>query len=98
MPLRDTSRYNLKIEGEPKEVEEIRKKIVESFDELEFVDEGHKYFLHSEELTSVSNITHLFSPEFNDEEQAIKYAEKHGETPQYWLDKWKYTSLKATTT
>jgi hypothetical protein len=98
MPLRDTSRYNLKIEGEPKEVEEIRKKIVESFDELEFVDEGHKYFLHGEELTSVSNITHLFSPEFNDEEQAIKYAEKHGETPQYWLDKWKYTSLKATTT
>ena len=103
MPLRDTGKYNLTIKDEPKEVNKIRKKIIKSFDSLEFVDEGHKYFLHhddgtSEELTSVSNITHLFSEPFNDEEMAEKYAAKHGETKEYWLDKWKYNSLKATTT
>ena len=103
MPLRDTGKYDLKIKGEPKEVTEIRKKIIESFDNLEFVDEGHKYFLHRddgtvEELTSVSNISHLFQEEFNTEERSADYAKKHGETPEYWADKWKFNSLKATTT
>ena len=88
----------IRINGEPPEVAEIRDKILTTFNELVFVEEGHKYYLRGEELESVSNITHMFKEEFDTEEQAIKYALKHGETPEYWKDKWKYNSLKATTT
>lgn len=35
----------LKVKGEPKEVTEIRNKILETFNELVFVEDGHKYFL-----------------------------------------------------
>lgn len=98
MPLRDQSHYDIKVKGEPKEVTEIRKKILSAFDGLEFIDEGHKYYLNGIELTSVSNIAAMFESEFNTEEKAIAYAEKNGETPEYWIDKWKFTNLKATVT
>ena len=86
------------VEGEPKEVTKIRNKILKEFSDLEFIEDGHKYFLNGVQLPSVSEVTHKFCAfPFNDKEQAEKYAEKHGETAQYWLDKWRFTSLKATT-
>ena len=88
----------LKIDGEPKEVTKIRNKILKEFNDLEFIEDGHKYFLNGEQLPSVSEITHRFCQyPFDEQAQAVKYAEKHGETPQYWLDQWKFKSLKATT-
>lgn len=88
----------IKIDGEPKEVTKIRNKILKEFDGLVFIEDGHKYFLDGQQLPSVSEITHQFCQyPFNEELQAAKYAEKHGETPQYWLDQWKFKSLKATT-
>ena len=87
------------VDGEPKEVTDIRNKILKEFKDLKFVEDGHKYFLNGEQLPSVSEITHKFCQyPFNDTEQAMKYAENHGETAQYWLDKWKFNSLRATTT
>jgi hypothetical protein len=87
------------VEGEPKEVTDIRNKILKEFKNLTFIEEGHKYFLNGQQLPSVSEVTHRFCQyPFNDVEQAERYAEKHGETPQYWLDQWKFTNLKATTT
>ena len=89
---------NLIIKGEPKEVTEIRHKILTEFKDLVFIDEGHKYFLNGKQLPSVSEVTHKFCANpFNTEEQAIRYAEKHGGTAEYWADEWKFTSLKATT-
>ena len=86
------------VEGEPKEVTKIRNKILNEFSDLEFIEDGHKYFLNGKQLPSVSEVTHKFCAfPFNDKEQAEKYAEKHGETAQYWLDQWKFTNLKATT-
>lgn len=49
-------------------------------------------------MTSVSHITHKFAQPFDEEKIATNYALKHGETKEYWLDKWRYNSLKATTT
>lgn len=98
MPLRNQDTYNIKVKGEPKEVTDIRKKILETFDGLTFVDEGHKYFLGDEELLSVSSVVSEYELEFDAESKAIAYAEKHGETPEYWLDEWKFNNLKATTT
>lgn len=86
------------IKGEPQEVTEIRRQIISSFEDLVFYEENHKYFLHGKELPSVSAITHRFQEEFDSDGIAENYALKHGETKQYWLDQWKYNSLKATTT
>ena len=88
----------IKVEGEPKEVTKIRNKILKEFNDLIFIEEGHKYFLNGEQLPSVSEVTHHFCAyPFDSEERAVAYAEKNGETPQYWLDKWRFTNLKATT-
>lgn len=96
MPLRDESKYFVKVDNEPPEVTEIREKILNTFNELVFIDEGHKYYLHDEELMSVSVFASQFEEEFNSIQKAIDYAEKHGNTPEYWLDQWKFTNLKAT--
>ena len=80
---------------EPEIISEIRDKIISSFNELIFVEEGHKYFLNGEEYDCVSNMTHKFkNPEyiFDTTSQSIKYAQKHGETPEYWREKWKYSN------
>lgn len=90
--------HEVKIENEPKEVSEIRDKILSEFSDLTFEEGPHKYFRNGVELPSVSHVTHQFSPQFDADVEAIRYAEKHGETPQYWLDQWKFKNLKATTT
>ena len=48
----------IRIENEPQEVAEIRDKILSEFDGLEFIEEGHKYFLNGVAYPSVSQITH----------------------------------------
>lgn len=90
------------IPGEPEEVTKIRQEILDKFKDLEFIEETHQYFLPQEdgtklELESVSHITHQFGIPFDTETQAEKYALKHGETKEYWMDAWRYKSLKATT-
>jgi len=98
MPKRDESKYNIKVQGEPVEVTEIREKILNSFSELEFVEEGHKYFLRGQELCSVSSVAQRFEEEFDAVEKSAAYALKNGQTPEYWQDQWKFTNLKATVT
>lgn len=98
MPLRDESKYNIKVEGEPVEVTEARKKILDTFSDVEFQEEGHKYFLHGVELSSVSAVAQQYEEEFDTETKAEAYAEKHGMTKEYWMDQWKYINLKATVT
>ena len=88
---------DIKIKDEPIEVYNIRKKILNEFDGLTFIEASHQYFLNGVELPSVSSVAHQFEHPFDSEAQAAAYAEKHGETPQFWLDKWRYKSLVATT-
>ena len=85
------------VKGEPKEVTEIRNKILNEFKDLQFIEDGHKYYLNGTQLPSVSEVTHKFKIEEDFNIIAERYAEKHGETPQYWLDKWKFNNLRATT-
>lgn len=85
------------VQGEPQVVSDIRNLILETFKDLIFIEEGHKYFLGGQELPSVSAVTHQFKPEFDSEAIARKYAKKHGETPEYWLDQWKFKNLISTT-
>lgn len=98
MPLRDESRYNINVKGEPSVVGEIRQKILAAFNELVFVEDGHKYYLNGKELCSVSSVAAKFEEPFDTELRSKSYAAKHGETPQYWADQWRFTNLKATIT
>ncbi|MDO4511501.1 MAG: hypothetical protein Q4B68_06775 [Bacteroidales bacterium] len=87
------------IEGEPQIVADARKKILKEFEDLEFYEEGHQYFLHGQEITlSVSGVGHRFIREpFNESLQAARYAQKHGMTAEYWIQQWKQNSFRATT-
>ena len=88
----------LTVKGEPKEVTDIRNKILNEFKDLEFIEDGHKYILNGVQLPSVSEITHKFKVEEDFNIIAERYAEKNGQTAQYWLDKWKFNNLRATVT
>ena len=86
------------IPGEPAIVTDARCKILQEFDDLEFYEEGHRYVLHGQALPSVSNVTHRFIREpFNEQLQARRYADRHGETPEHWIRQWRQNSFRATT-
>ena len=44
------------VPNEPKEVTEIKNKIIDSFKDLEFVEKTHQYFIGKTELPSVSHV------------------------------------------
>lgn len=86
------------IDGEPDVVTAARKLILESFGDLEFYEDGHKYLLHGKQLNSVSGIGHRFiANPFDEAAQAVEYAKMHGETADFWIKKWRCNSFKATT-
>jgi len=85
------------VPNEPKEVTEIRNKILDEFKDLVFDEEPHKYYIGDKELPSVSHVTHKYLVPFDSDNVAEKYAEKNGMTKEYWLDQWKFNNLKATT-
>ena len=86
------------IKGEPTIVTEARNQVLKEFEDLQFFEEGHRYLLHGKQLNSVSGIGHRFVREpFDTERQAVRYAERHGETPEYWIRQWRCNSFRATT-
>ena len=86
------------IDGEPDTVIAARKLIFESFNDLEFYEDGHKYLLHGKQLNSVSGIGHRFiANPFDEAAQAVEYAKKHGENADFWIKKWRCNSFRATT-
>lgn len=86
------------IPGEPAVVTETRRRVLCEFHNLEFYAEGHRYVLNGNSLPSVSNVAHRFVREpFDEQRQAVRYADRHGQTPQYWLQQWRQNSFRATT-
>lgn len=86
------------VAGEPAVVTEARERVLSEFQDLEFYEEGHRYVLNGHSLPSVSNVAHRFVREpFNEQRQAVRYAERHGQTPQYWIQQWRQNSFRATT-
>ena len=68
------------------------------FKDLEFHEEGHIYILNGCQLPSVTQLAHRFIREpFDEAFQAMRYAERHGETPEYWIRQWRQNSFRATT-
>ena len=91
----------LKENPEPKEVGEIRDLIVKTFNKLEFVEDGHKYYLHNDdntitELKSVSETIHNFVPYVDWEEKAQGCALKEGVDISVIKRRWEENNVKAT--
>lgn len=86
------------IPGEPHIAAEARRHILSAFSDLEFYDKGHLYLLNGKSLPSVSNVAHRFIREpFDELRQATRYAERHGETPEHWIQQWRQNSFRAKT-
>lgn len=86
---------------EPMEVTEIRERILNTFNKLEFVEEGHKYFLPNsdgtkEELISVSKMVEQFSVEKDWDAQAEISALKRGITKEEMQRQWHENNIRAT--
>lgn len=86
------------IAGEPAIVTQVRRRVLSEFQDLEFFEEGHRYLLHGRQLSSVTTVAHRFvSKPFDEQVQATRYAEKHGQTPAHWIRQWRQNSFRATT-
>ena len=71
------------VAGEPSEVTEIRAKILDKFKDLVFEEGPHVYYLKDDKdrkFKSVTTKLGQFEKEFNSDEIAERYAQKHGET------------------
>ena len=86
------------VPGEPAIVTDARRYVLSEFQDLEFYEEGHRYVLNGQSLPSVSNVAHRFIREpFDESRQAVRYAARNGQTPQYWIQQWRQNSFRATT-
>ena len=95
-------RKRLKEHPIPEEVKEIRRKITETFSDLEFIEEGHKYYLHkangvTKEMTSVTTFCHQeFQPFVDWDTILINKAEKLGISPDKLKREWKEKNITST--
>lgn len=87
---------------EPKEVTEMRKHILSSFKNLEFIEDGHIYNLHNTDGTIINNIPSAsaiikrFENEVNWDEISYNYAVRHDMDVDNVRRLWKENNLKAT--
>ena len=94
-------RERLERNPEPKEIKDIRDNILNAFKKLEFVEEGHKYFVHNGdgtimELPSVSKICGQFSEEVDWDTIAENKAIKDGIPLETLKRQWRERNLKST--
>lgn len=94
---------NKKLENNPipKEIYDIRKNIKDKFSNLEFVEDGHKYFLHYgngeiKEMNSVSSVCHQFEPYTDWDSILTNKSEKLGVTKDELRRVWKENNLLST--
>lgn len=85
----------------PKEVLEMREHILDSFKNLEFVEEGHKYYLHNadgtiDEPISVSGLIKELEPFVDWDEKAEGKALKLGITKEKLKRQWEEKNISST--
>lgn len=97
----DDINQRLRENPEPKEVSEMREKILSAFSNLEFIENGHKYFIHNADGTterpvSVSSLIKEFEEEVDWDAKAAGVARREGVDVSVIKRRWKENSLKAT--
>lgn len=92
----------LKENPEPDEVKEIRENITNTFSNLEFIEDGHKYYLHKpdgnkKEMTSVTTICHKkFEPYVDWDVILERKALNLGIAPEDLKREWKEKNITST--
>lgn len=86
---------------EPIEVTNIRNNIIQSFQKLKFIEDGHKYYVENDdgtktELPSVSHVCHQFQPYVNWDLICENKASKLGIPVDVLQRQWKENNLKST--
>ena len=76
--------------------ENTRKLLEEKFGNIQFVEEGHEYFIEKEKYTPVSTIISEYEQPFDEERVAENYARKNHRTKEDVLKEWKFKNLKST--
>ena len=87
---------------EPKEVTKMRKHILKAFKNLEFVEDGHKYYIHNEDGTidepiSVSGVVKEFETFVDWDQKAENKAKREGVDVSVIKRMWEENNVKATT-
>jgi hypothetical protein len=55
---------------------------------VDYDDSKHLYTGAGVKYTSASQVVEKFVNPFNSKEVAVRYADKHGMTPEYWMSRW----------
>ena len=71
-------------------------RILDKFKNIEFIEEGHKYFVGDDEFTPVSNIIKLYEPYVDWDQKAGDFARKYGRRKEDVQREWKLNNLKST--
>jgi hypothetical protein len=76
--------------------ESTRKLLCEKFGNIQFVEEGHEYFIEKEKYTPVSTVISEYEQPFDEDRVAENYARKNHRTKEDVLKEWKFKNLKST--
>ena len=76
--------------------ENTRKLLYEKFGNIQFIEEGHEYFIENEKYTPVSTVISEYEQPFEEDRIADNYAKKNHKTKEDVLKEWKFKNLKST--
>ena len=70
--------------------------ILEKFGKIQFIEEGHHYYIGEDEYTPVSDIIDKYVPYVDWDEKAANYARKYGRAKEDVQKEWRLNNLKST--
>lgn len=76
--------------------ENTRNLLFEKFGDIQFIEEGHEYFIENEKYTPVSTVIKEYEQPFEEDRIADSYARKNRRTKEDVLKEWKFKNLKST--
>ena len=76
--------------------ENTRNLLYEKFGDIQFIEEGHEYFIENEKYTPVSTVIKEYEQPFEEDRIADNYARKNRRTKEDVLKEWKFKNLKST--
>ena len=76
--------------------ESTRELLYEKFGNIQFIEEGHEYFIENEKYTPVSTVISEYEQPFEEDRVAENYARKNSRTKDDVLKEWKFKNLKST--
>lgn len=76
--------------------ENTRQLLEEKFGNIQFIEEGHEYFIENEKYTPVSTVISEYEQPFEEDKVAENYARKNHRTKADVLKEWKFKNLKST--